>query len=171
MPAVVHTDAGMDGDNENSRRTLMLDKRQIRELRAQAQKLKPELQIGKDGFNDAVLNKIRESFNTKELLKVKMLDTCPESRQEVTEMFSMLEDITLVQNIGHTWVLYKKLEEKTNTGDGRFKKEKKPDDPRKKSIIRRKSTQAKRKLFRPAKKIKDRFERPESPKRGEKKPQ
>ena len=52
------------------------------------------------------------AFNTKELLKVRMLDTSPEDRETLRQRFSKLPGITLVQNIGHTYVLYKPLPKK-----------------------------------------------------------
>lgn len=95
----------------------MLDHQTIRRLRAEAHHLKPEFQVGKDGLNDNIITAIRDGFNTKELLKVRMLDTCPDDRETLRERFSQLPEITLVQNIGHTYVLYKpfpKAEEKTS---------------------------------------------------------
>jgi RNA-binding protein len=89
----------------------MLSKQQIRDFRAEAHHLKPELLIGKEGLNEAFLVSLSEAFNTKELLKVKMLDTCPQGRKAITEKLSSLDEITLVQNIGHTYILYKKMEE------------------------------------------------------------
>lgn len=89
----------------------MLTKQQIRDFRAQAHHLKPELQIGKEGLNEAFLVSLTEAFNTKELLKVKMLDTCPQDRQTIAQLLSELDEIDLVQNIGHTYVLYKEMEE------------------------------------------------------------
>lgn len=85
----------------------MLDKQTIRRLRAEAHHLKPEFQVGKEGLTDALVQNIYEAFNTKELLKVKMLDTSPDDRATLTELLSNLPEITLVQNIGHTYILYK----------------------------------------------------------------
>lgn len=90
----------------------MLDHQTIRRLRAEAHHLKPEFQVGKDGLNDALIATIRDGFNTKELLKVRMLDTSPEDRETLRQRFSKLPGITLVQNIGHTYVLYKPLPKK-----------------------------------------------------------
>lgn len=85
----------------------MLDQQTIRRLRAEAHHLKPEFQVGKDGLNDAVIASIYDGFNTKELLKVRMLDTSPDDRETLRERFTKLPGITLVQNIGHTYILFK----------------------------------------------------------------
>ena len=112
----------------------MLDKQEIRRLRAQAHPLKPEMQVGKEGLNPALIAQIYDGFNTKELLKVKMLDTCPDDRQTLALKLSELPKITLVQNIGHTYTLYKKMEEK-NTG--RAKAKKKDAKPAKKRSVKK----------------------------------
>lgn len=93
----------------------MLDHQTIRRIRAEAHHLKPEFQIGKEGLNDSLIAAIYDAFNTKELLKVRMLDTSPDSRETLRERFSQLPEITLVQNIGHTYILHKPLDRKKNT--------------------------------------------------------
>jgi RNA-binding protein len=115
----------------------MLDKHEIRRLQAEAHHLKPEFQVGKEGLNDALVASICDGFNTKELLKVKMLDTSPDDRATLKEKLSALPGITLIQNIGHTYILYKKLEEKPKSGDGRYKKDKDPKP--KKQLVRKPS--------------------------------
>ena len=115
----------------------MLDKQEIRRLQAEAHHLKPEFQVGKEGLNDALVASIMDGFNTKELLKVKMLDTSPDDRATLKEKLSTLPGITLIQNIGHTYILYKKLVEKPKSGDGRYKKDK---DPKPKKRVIRKPT-------------------------------
>jgi RNA-binding protein len=49
-----------------------LTKPQRRDLIRQAHALKPELFVGKDGFSEPFLASLREAFNTKELLKIKL---------------------------------------------------------------------------------------------------
>lgn len=90
----------------------MLDPRTIRRIRAEAHHLKPEFQVGKEGLNDSLIAAIYDAFNTKELLKVRMLETSPEDRETLRERFSQLPKITLVQNIGHTYILHKPLDRK-----------------------------------------------------------
>ena len=112
----------------------MPDKLEIRRLRAEAHHLKPEFQIGKEGLNEALAASILDGFNTKELLKVKMLDTSPDDRAVCKEKLSALPGVTLIQNIGHTYILYKKLAEKPKSGDGKNKKDKTPAKPAHKGV-------------------------------------
>lgn len=122
----------------------MLDKKTIRSLQGEAHHLKPELTIGKDGLNEALIKSIFEAFNTKELLKVKALDTCPNEREELREKLSALPEVSLIQNIGHTFILYKKLQEQAG-GDGKNKRPKL--SPREKAAASKEKAAASKKVL------------------------
>jgi RNA-binding protein len=88
-----------------------LSKQERRQLAGAAHHLKPEFQIGKEGLTGPLVTAIQSAFNTKELLKVKMLDTSPDDRTVLREKLAALPGgIQLIQNIGHTYILYKKME-------------------------------------------------------------
>lgn len=73
-----------------------------------AHDLRPILQIGADGVTDPVLEAVAEAFNTRELLKVKVLDGAPGDVDETAdEIRDGLEGIHVVQTIGKTMVLYR----------------------------------------------------------------
>lgn len=56
---------------------------------------------------------VRESFNTRELLKIKVLESAPQSAREIGEDLAWrLEGAELVQVIGRTVVLYRRHPEK-----------------------------------------------------------
>jgi len=77
-------------------------------LKSLAHSLKPLHQIGKDGVTDRAVGAIREAFNTREILKVKVLDSAPKDAQDTGEaLASRIEDAQLVQVIGRTVVLYR----------------------------------------------------------------
>ena len=70
--------------------------------------MKPIFQVGKDGVSDRAVGAVREAFNTRELLKVKVLDSAPMSAREVGEVLATdIEDAQLVQVIGRIVVLYR----------------------------------------------------------------
>jgi len=46
-------------------------------LKALAHPLKPILHIGREGVTPHALDAVRQAFNTREILKVKVLDTAP----------------------------------------------------------------------------------------------
>ena len=77
-------------------------------LKSLAHPLRPILQIGKDGVSKQATAAVREAFNTRELLKVKVLDSAPHaSRETGEELVSGIDNAHLVQVIGRTLVLYR----------------------------------------------------------------
>lgn len=88
-----------------------LDKALRRRLVAEAHHLKPELNVGRDGLSERFLTSLYEAFNTKELLKIKLLDTSEEDRASLRAKLDALPDIHLLQNIGRTFILYREREE------------------------------------------------------------
>jgi RNA-binding protein len=93
---------------------MKLESKQRARLKALAHPLKPVLHIGKDGVTGAVLRNIEEAFNTRELIKVKVLDTAPESaRQTGVLLEEKFPSLALVHVIGRTLILYKEPD-----GDG-----------------------------------------------------
>lgn len=86
-----------------------LKPRQRAFLKSVAHPLKPILQVGKDGVTHAVLQTIADAFHTRELLKVKALESCPEpARQVGATIAEQLPAVQVVQVIGRTVVLYRR---------------------------------------------------------------
>jgi RNA-binding protein len=85
-----------------------LTPRQRAHLKSLAHSLKPILQVGKDGVTDAVARTVEDAFQTRELLKVKVLESAPAGAREVGESLAGgLAGVRLVQVIGRTIVLYR----------------------------------------------------------------
>lgn len=85
-----------------------LTSKQRAELRRLAHKLKPVVLIGADGITDAVLASIRDAFHTRELLKVKALESAPAPIREIADAIAnALDDAQTVQTIGRVAVLYR----------------------------------------------------------------
>jgi RNA-binding protein len=85
-----------------------LTARQRAHLKVLAHPLKPILQIGKDGVTDAVARTTEDAFHTRELLKVKVLESAPAGAREVGESLAGgIAGVELVQVIGRTIVLYR----------------------------------------------------------------
>jgi RNA-binding protein len=86
-----------------------LTARQRAHLKALAHPLRPVLQIGRDGITDAIARTVSDAFHTRELLKVKVLESAPASAREVGEsLAAALGGVRLVQVIGRTIVLYRR---------------------------------------------------------------
>ena len=90
-----------------------LNAKQRMKLKSLAHHLKPILHIGKEGVTEATLGQIETAFNTRELLKIKVQDSAPDSTDESGVMIAArLDGVHLVQVIGRTIVLYRRHPEK-----------------------------------------------------------
>ena len=82
-------------------------------LKSLAHPLKPILQIGREGVTDAVARTVTDAFNTRELLKVKVLEAAPAPACETAEdLAARIDGAELVQVIGRTAILYRRHPEK-----------------------------------------------------------
>ncbi len=86
----------------------MLNSKQRAQLRAEANGLDPIFQIGKEGVTDAVIAQIEDTFNTRELFKVKVhLETSPETPKEIANKIAEATKCDVVQVVGGTIVLFR----------------------------------------------------------------
>lgn len=85
-----------------------LTSKQRAHLRAFAQNLKPILHVGKDGITDGTVDAVNDAFNTREVLKIKILESAPiDAGEAASAIVERLGDSRLVQVIGRTAVLYR----------------------------------------------------------------
>ncbi|WP_276356326.1 ribosome assembly RNA-binding protein YhbY [Cohnella caldifontis] len=85
----------------------MLTGKQKRYLRSLAHHLDPIFQVGKGGVNDHLIRHIEEAIETRELLKVSVLNNSLEEAREIGPELAEKSGCELVQVIGKTIVLYK----------------------------------------------------------------
>ena len=77
-------------------------------LRAEANGLDPIFQIGKEGVTEAVVAQIEDTFNTRELFKIKVhLETSPEGPKELAQKIAEATGCDIIQVIGGTIVVYR----------------------------------------------------------------
>ncbi len=82
-------------------------------LKSLAHHLKPVLFVGKEGITDEVVRSLEETFNTRELLKVRILESAPMSAREGAHALAeRIEGAVAVQAIGRVGVLYRPHPEK-----------------------------------------------------------
>jgi len=82
--------------------------RQRAHLKSLAHHLKPVLFVGKEGITDQTVRSLEEAFNTRELLKVKILEAAPLGTREGAEaLAARIEGAVAVQSIGRVGVLYR----------------------------------------------------------------
>lgn len=85
----------------------MLTGKQKRYLRSMAHHLQPIFQVGKGGTNDHLVRHIEEALETRELIKVSVLNNCLDDPKEIGTEVAASARAELVQVIGKTIVLYK----------------------------------------------------------------
>lgn len=77
-------------------------------LRAEANGLDPIFQIGKEGVTDAVVAQLEDTFNTRELFKIKVhLESSPEEPKEIAQKISEATGCDIIQVIGGTIVVFR----------------------------------------------------------------
>jgi RNA-binding protein len=85
-----------------------LTPRQRAQLKKLAHPLKPVLQVGREGASEAAAAAVRGALNTRELVKVKVLEAAPADARETGEaLAAAVPDTAVVQVIGRTVVLYR----------------------------------------------------------------
>jgi RNA-binding protein len=90
-----------------------LTSRQRALLRSIAQAVKPILQIGRDGVSDAVAESVEAALNTRELLKIRVLETAPADAHALGEqLVARIDGAHLVHVIGRMLVIYRRHPEK-----------------------------------------------------------
>jgi RNA-binding protein len=82
-------------------------------LKSLAHHLKPVLFVGKEGITDQTVRSLEEAFNTRELLKVKILEAAPMGTREGAEaLAARIDGAVAVQSIGRVGVLHRPHPEK-----------------------------------------------------------
>lgn len=78
------------------------------ELRGMANRLEPLFHVGKSGVTPAVIAQTNDVFNTRELIKIKvLLESAPEKPREIAEKIAKDTEAQVVQVIGGSIILYK----------------------------------------------------------------
>lgn len=92
---------------------MALNSKQRSFLKSLAHHLKPVHQIGREGVTEVGAEAVRSAFNQRELLKVKVLESAPQSAGEAAEaLVALVPGAEHVQTIGRTVVLYRRHPEK-----------------------------------------------------------
>lgn len=82
-------------------------------LKSLAHHLKPVVYVGKEGVSDSTVRSVEEALNTRELIKVKVLEAAPEDvRDSASALGQRVEGAEVVQTIGRVAVLYRRHPEK-----------------------------------------------------------
>ena len=84
-----------------------LSNRQMRELKARAQRIKPLLKVGKEGLSAAFLKAVDDALAHHELVKVKF-DEFKEQKKELGPELAHRANANLIMQVGHVVVLFRR---------------------------------------------------------------
>lgn len=85
----------------------MLNSRQRAQLRAMANDMETILQIGKMGINENTIKQVKDALEARELIKLRILETCPTNVRETADTLANETESDVVQVIGSRFILYK----------------------------------------------------------------
>ena len=85
-----------------------MDSKQRAKLKSQAHDLDAIIQIGKNGVTSDTIKVVKDAFNNKELIKIKVIEGCTIDKKEVAVLLADNTSSQVVQVIGSKIVLYKK---------------------------------------------------------------
>ncbi|WP_321429327.1 YhbY family RNA-binding protein [uncultured Methanolobus sp.] len=86
-----------------------MDKDKLYQLKNEATKIKPIINVGKNGITDSVVEEIKKQVKANRLVKIKMLRTSAEGEDIKTSAEKLAEatKTTLIDVRGSTVVLYR----------------------------------------------------------------
>jgi len=90
----------------------MLNSKQRAYLRSLANKMDTIFQIGKGGISDELCRQVGNALEARELIKLRVLETSPDSSREAADKIAEATGADVVQVIGTRFVLYKESAEK-----------------------------------------------------------
>lgn len=85
----------------------MLTGKQKRFLRGEAHHLNAIFQIGKEGLHDKQIRGIDEALEARELIKIKILETCTTPKEDIADELAHQTHSEVVQILGRTIILYR----------------------------------------------------------------
>lgn len=86
---------------------MKLTGKQKRFLRANANRLRPIFEVGKNGLSPVWLEEITKALDSRELIKVNVLQNSTATLADIKDYIEAKSDIAVVQTIGKTLVLFK----------------------------------------------------------------
>ena len=90
-----------------------MDSKTRAKLRSLANPIEAILQVGKNGLGDALQKQVDDALTAREMIKLTVLETCPETPREMAAALAAATGAEVVQVVGRKVTLYRKNPEKT----------------------------------------------------------
>lgn len=92
---------------------MSMDSKTRAKLRSLANTMEAILQVGKNGIGDALIKQVDDALTAREMIKMTVLETCPETPAEMAAMLAEASHAEVVQVVGKKITLYRKNPKKT----------------------------------------------------------
>lgn len=92
----------------------MLNSRQRAQLRGMANGIETIFQIGKSGIGDQLKKQVDEALEARELIKLRVLESAPETARAAADEIAPAVNADVVQVIGTRFILYRPSSNKDN---------------------------------------------------------
>ena len=90
-----------------------MDSKTRAKLRSLANPIEAILQVGKNGLGDALQKQVDDALTAREMIKLTVLETCPETPREMAAVLAAATGAEGGQVVGRKVTLYRKNPEKT----------------------------------------------------------
>lgn len=90
-----------------------MDSKTRAKLRSLANPIEAILQVGKNGLGDALQKQVDDALTAREMIKLTVLETCPETPREMAAALAAATGAEVVQVVGRKVTLYRRNPEKT----------------------------------------------------------
>ena len=81
-------------------------------FRSMTNKLTAIQQVGHNGIGDELIKNVDAALTARELIKLRVLETCPHTAREAAEILAEATESEVIQVIGYRFVLYRKNPDK-----------------------------------------------------------
>ncbi len=76
--------------------------------------MRPIFEVGKNGLSSVWLDEIQKALDTRELIKINVLQNSAATVDDIKDYIESKSDVTVVQTIGKTLVLFKPSKDTNN---------------------------------------------------------
>ena len=92
---------------------MAMDSKTRAKLRSLANQMEAILQVGKNGTGEALNKQVDDALTAREMIKLSVLETCPETPAEMAAILAEATNCEVVQVVGRKITLYRKNPKKT----------------------------------------------------------
>lgn len=86
----------------------MINSKQRAELRSLAGKIDPVFQVGKSGIGDALIKQVDDALTARELIKLTVLETSPDSARVIADEIAARTESEVVCVIGRKAIFWRR---------------------------------------------------------------